>query len=176
MHFSFLPFWLMKSRLWLGATVCLKKKTASLVIQYLLQIQYTAAAAPALQRSSTATFSSFVFILLFRYQMYSFAVLRSVMARCKEKLDYIFCFKKKEREREEMFKAAKIHHREKTLWREVALWYWAAQMNRIPTLGASSQSLLKLIAVINPWDKMLLNNHKLRNAQKNYTLGFYLKE
>lgn len=45
------------------------------------------------------------------------------MARCKEKLDYIFCLKKREREREreEMFKAAKIHHREKTLWREVAL-------------------------------------------------------
>lgn len=71
---------------------CVFKKTASLVIQYLLQIQYTAAAAPALQRSSNTTFSSFVFILLFRFQMYSFPVLRSVMARCKEKFDYIFCF------------------------------------------------------------------------------------
>lgn len=75
-----------------GGHCVFKKKTASLVIQYLLQIQYTAAAAPALQRSSKATFSSFVFILLFRFQMYSFPVLRSVMAQCKEKLDYIFCF------------------------------------------------------------------------------------
>lgn len=89
MHFSFLPFWLMKSGLWLGALYVLN--TASPVIQYLLQIlQYTAAASPALQRSSTTT-SLFGFILMFCYQMNSFLALRSVMGQCKEKRDYISC-------------------------------------------------------------------------------------
>lgn len=42
--------------------------TASLVIHYLLQIQYTAADAPR----SPLQLSPFVFVLMFRYQMYSF--------------------------------------------------------------------------------------------------------
>lgn len=117
-------------------------------------------------------FSSFVFILVFRYQTCRFPALGSVMARCKEKLDYTFCIWKKikkiKRERRNVQSYKKIHHREKILWREVALWYWAVQMNRIATLGASSRSLLKLIAVINSWDKCFRAD-KIWNAQKNWT-------
>lgn len=105
MHFSFLPFWLMKSRLWLGA-LCFKHCLTSHSV-------FTSDTIYCSSRSFSAPFFHYNFLDLYSFScsvIKCFPVLRSVMVRCKEKWDYISCFFK------EVFKATKIHRREQSLW------------------------------------------------------------
>lgn len=116
--------------------------SASRVIQYLLQIQYTAGAATSPGRLRC----------IFRH-LYSFSCsvikcivsLRSgllcVMQKNKKQKttwDYISCLFK------EVFKATKIHCRERSLKGEAALWYWAKQIHAIPTVAASLKCIQPL--------------------------------
>lgn len=114
MHFSFLPFWLMKSRPWLGGTVCFKHRLTrhSVFTSDTIHCGRCSRSAPA----PPLQLSWFVFILVYCYRMYSFPALRSVMVRCKEKWDYISCFflffLSVQR-----FKATKINRREQGVFR-----------------------------------------------------------
>lgn len=88
LHFSFLPLWLMKSRLWLGGQCVLN--TALPVIQHLLQLQSAASVALTLQCTpppppTPFQLSWFVFILLFCSHLCSFALLvqRGKIRSCK---------------------------------------------------------------------------------------------
>lgn len=104
MHFSFLPFWLMKSRLWLGA-LCFKHCLTSHSV-------FTSDTIHCSSRSFSAPFFHYNFLDLYSFScsvIKCFPALRSVMVRCKEKWDYISCFFK------EVFKATKIHRREQSL-------------------------------------------------------------
>lgn len=108
MHFSFLPFWLMKSRLWLGA-LCFKHCLSSHSL-FTSDTAHCSGGGFLLCTALPLQLSWFAFILMFCYRMHSFHVLRSVTVRCKEKWDYIsrFFFK-------EVFKATKIHCAERSL-------------------------------------------------------------
>lgn len=108
MHFSFLPFWLMKSRLWLGA-LCFKHCLSSHSLFTSDTAHCSGGGGFLLCTALPLQLSWFVFILMFCYRMHSFHVLRSVMVWCKEKWDYISCFFK------EVFKATKIHRGERSL-------------------------------------------------------------
>lgn len=97
MHFSFLPFWLMKSRLWLGA-LCLKHCLGSHSLFTSDTERRCAAAAattPSLQRRNFLDLYSAV---RSRYQVRCSHVLGSVVERCKEKQDYkSYLLKKKKK-------------------------------------------------------------------------------
>lgn len=91
-----------------GGTVCFKHRLTCHSV-------FTSDTTQRCSRSCSCTvlppqLSWFVFIPVLCYQMYSFPALGSVMAQCKEKWDYISCFFK------EVFKATKIHRRERSLW------------------------------------------------------------
>lgn len=145
MHFSFLPFWLMKSRLWLGA-LCFKHCFSSHSL-FTSDTAHCSGGGFLLCTALPLQLSWFVFILMFCYRMHSFHVLRSVMVRCKEKWDYISCFV--------LFFLKKCSKLQKytagnAVFRgEAALWYQAAHAyNTYGWRLLENASTLKLIAIV----------------------------